>query len=182
MLSPSQQHMVMQSLGSAYPIRERRACLTIPCAMATYRHQSHRDPRTSRRQRMTELAWARVRYGYRKIWVLLHREGWAVGKYLVYRLYWEEGLPLRHRLPRRRKAVVARAHQPPVMRPNDAWTLDFVAEQLVNGHRFRVLTVVDVYTRDRLAIEVEQCFRSEHVVHVLTRLTAQRGAPTPAAL
>lgn len=182
MLSPSQQHTVVQYLGPAYPISERRACRTIRYAMARYRHHSHRDPRMSRRRRMIELAWARVRYGYRKIWVLLHREGWAVEKYLVYRLYREEGLPLRHRLPRRQKAVVARADRPPVMRPNDALTLDVVSEQLVNGHRFRVMTVVDVYTRDRLAIEVEQRFRIEHVVHVLTRLTAQRSVPTSAAL
>ncbi len=79
---------------------------------------------------------ARIRYAYRKIRVLLNREGWAVGKHLVYRLYREEGLTLRHRPPRRRKAVLVRAHRPLVTRPNDAWTLDFVTDQLVNGHRF----------------------------------------------
>jgi len=123
------------------------------------------------------MAQARVRYGYRKIRVLLNREGWAVGKHLVYRLYREEGLTLRHRPRRRRKAVVVRAHRPLVTRPNDAWTLDFVADQLANGPRFRALTVVDVCTRESLAIEVGQHLRSEHVVQVLNRLTAQRGAP-----
>ena len=143
-----------------------------------YRYRSHRNPRTALRQRIRELALARVRYGYRKIRVLLNREGWAVGKHLVYRLYREEGLTLRHRPPRRRKAMVVRAYRAPVTRPNDAWSLDFVADQLVNGHRFRALTVVDVCTRESLAIEVGQRLRSEHVVHVLNRLTAQRGAPT----
>jgi len=123
------------------------------------------------------MAQARVRYGYRKIRVLLNREGWAVGKHLVYRLYREEGLTLRHRPRRRRKAVVVRAHRPLVTRPNDAWTLDVVADQLANGPRFRALTVVDVCTRESLAIEVGQHLRSEHVVQVLNRLTAQRGAP-----
>jgi putative transposase len=118
-----------------------------------------------------------VRYGYRKIRVLLNREGWAVGKHLVYRLYREEGLTLRHRPPRRRKAAIVRAHRPPVTRPNEAWTLDFVADQLVKGHRFRALTVVDVCTRESLAIEVGHRLRGEHVVNVLNRLTAQRGAP-----
>jgi putative transposase len=127
---------------------------------------------------MREMAQARVRYGYRKIRVLLNREGWAVGKTLVYRLYREEGLTLRHRPPRRRKAVVPRAHRPPATKPNDAWTLDFVADQLANGLRFRALTVVDVYTRESIAIEVGQSLRGEHVVTVLNRLTAQRGAPT----
>jgi putative transposase len=124
------------------------------------------------------MAQTRARYGYRKIWVLLNREGWAVGKHLVYRLYREEGLTLRHRPPRRRKAVVARVHRPSVTRPNDTWTLDFVANQLANGQRFRALTVVDVFTRESVAIEVGQRLRGEHVVNVLNRLTAQRGAPT----
>lgn len=118
-----------------------------------------------------------MRYGYRKIRVLLNREGWAVGKPLVYRLDREEGLTLRHRPPRRRKTMVVCAYRSPVTRPNDAWSLDFVADQLVNGHRFRALTVVDVWTRESLAIEVGQRLRSEHVVQVLNRLTAQRGAP-----
>jgi putative transposase len=118
-----------------------------------------------------------VRYGYRKIRVLLTREGWAVGKHLVYRLYREEGLTLRHRPPRRRKAVVPRAHRPSVTTPNDAWTLDFVTDQLTNGQQIRALTVMDVWTRESLAIEVGQHLRSEHVVQVLNRLTAQRGAP-----
>jgi putative transposase len=78
-----------------------------------------------------------VRYGYRKIRVLLNREGWPVGEYLVYGLYQEEGLALK---------------KP----PNQAWSLDFVADELQDGRRFRCLTMVDVYTRERLAIEAGQ--------------------------
>ncbi len=168
----------MGYLGRAYPISERRACRIVRCARASDRYRGHHDPRTALRQRMREMAQARVRYGYRKIRVLLNRESWAVGKTLVYRLYREEGLTLRHRPPRRRKAVVPRAHRPPATKPNDAWTLDCVADQLANGLRFRALTVVDVFTRERLAIEVGQSLRGEHVVTVLNQLTAQRGAPT----
>lgn len=107
----------------------------------------------------------------------MNREGWTAGKHLVYRLYPEEDLTLRHRPRRRRNAVVTRAHRPPLTRPNDARALDFVADQLVNGHRFSALTVVDVYTRKSLALEVGQRLRSEHVVQLLNRLTTQRGAP-----
>ena len=170
--------MVVTYLQTSYHVSERRACQTVRCARATYRYRSHRDPRTALRQRMREMAQTRVRYGYRKIRVLLNREGWAVGKTLVYRLYREEGLTLRQRPPRRRKVVVPRAHRPPATKPNDAWTLDFVADQLANGLRFRALTVVDVFTRESIAIEVGQSLRGEHVVTVLNRLTAQRGAPT----
>ena len=178
MVRPSQRRSAVLYLQTGYHVSERRACRTTRCVTATYRSQRHRDPRTALRQRIAELARARVRYGYRKIRVLLNREGWAVGKHLVYRLYREEGLTLRHRPPRRRKAVVVRAHRPPVTKPNEAWTLDFVADQLVNGQWFRALTVVDVFTRESLAIEVGQHLRGEHLVTVLTRLAAQRGAPT----
>jgi len=177
MVRPSLWRTAVSYLGTAYPISERRACRTVRCARATYRYRSYRDPRTALRQRIRELAQTRVRDGYRTSRVLLTREGWAVGKHLVYRLYREEGLTLRHRPRRRRKAVVVRAHRPLVTRPNDAWTLDVVADQLANGPRFRALTVVDVCTRESLAIEVGQHLRSEHVVQVLNRLTAQRGAP-----
>lgn len=129
------------------------------------------------RQRIREIARVRMRYGYRMIWVLLKREGWTVGKKLVYRLYREEGLRLRQRVPRRRKAVAPRCDRLKPGKPNDAWTLDFVADQLADGRRFRALTVVDVFTRESLAIEVGQHLRGEHVVAVLNHLTAQRGAP-----
>lgn len=177
MVRPSQRRIVVQYLGTAYPVSERRACRTVRCARASYRYRSHRNPRTELRLRIREMAQTRVRYGYRKIRVLLNREGWVVGKHLVYRLYREEGLTLRRRPPRRRKAVVVRTQRPPVTRPNEAWTLDFVADQLVTGQRIRALTVVDVWTRECLAIEVGHRLRSEHVVQVLTRLTVQRGAP-----
>ena len=157
----------MGYLGTAYPISERRACRTVRCARATYHYRSHRDPRTMLRQRIREMAQTRVRYGYRKIRVLLNREGWAVGKKLVYRLYREEGLMLRHRVPRRRKSVAPRWTRPKPGRPNEAWTLDFVADQLANGQRFRALTVVDVFTRESVAIEVGQSLRGEHVVTVI---------------
>lgn len=177
-LRPSQKRVVVGYLCVAYPISERRACRTVRGARATYHYPSHRDPRTALRQRIREMAQARVRYGYRKIRVLLNREGWAVGQHLVYRLYREEGLMLRHRSPRRRKAVMRRAHRPPVTRPNDTWTLDFVADQRVNGQRFRALTVVDVFTRESVAIAVGPHLRGEYVVTGLNWLTAQRGAPT----
>ena len=177
MLRPSRKRSVVASRCTAYAVSERRTCRTVRCARATYYDRSHRDPRTALRQRLREMAQTRVRYGYRNIRVLLNREGWAVGKHLAYRLYREEGLMLRRRSPRRRKSVVPRVHRPTATRPNDAWTLDCVADQLVDGRRFRALTVLDVYTREGVAIEVGQSLRGEHVVAVLNRLTVHRGTP-----
>jgi hypothetical protein len=106
--------------------------------------------------RIREIAQSRVRYGYRKIRVLLNREGWNVGKCLVYRLYKEEGLALKKRPKRKRKAVRHREERFIATAPNQAWSVDFVADQLQDGTRFRALTTLDVYTRQSVAIEVGQ--------------------------
>jgi putative transposase len=92
-----------------------------------------------------------VRYGYRKIRVLLNREGWDVGKHLVYRRYKEEGLVLKRMKPAgRRKAARQREEKFKAAAPDQVWSMDFVVDQLQNGTRFRSLTIVDVYTREAL--------------------------------
>jgi putative transposase len=126
--------------------------------------------------RIREIAPTRVRCGYRKIRVLLNREGWKVGKYLVERIYREEGLTLRRRQRRRRVAEHRRERFHPTA-PNQVWSMDFVADQLADGSRFRSLTVVDIYIRECLAIESEQRLKGEDVVMVLNRIKLQRGVP-----
>lgn len=126
---------------------------------------------------MKEIAAPRVRYGYRRIHVMLRREGWQAGKDLVWRLYKEEGLALRKKLPRRRKMVVQREERFKARHANDIWSLDFVADELGNGQRFRALTVVDVFTREALAIDIGAWLRGADVVKTLNRLVAQRGKP-----
>jgi len=143
----------------------------------TYRYRSYKDPQTELRMRIREIAQSRVRYGYRKIRVLLNREGWNVGRYLVCRLYQEEGLTLRQRPRRRRRVAVERRERVKPTSPNQVWSLDFVADQLTDGRRFRALTVVDIYTRESLAIEVGQSLKGEDVVRVLHRIQSQRGGP-----
>ena len=126
---------------------------------------------------MREIAKVRVRYGYRKIRVLLNREGWNVSRYLAYRLYQEEGLALRPRRSRRRRAAAPRRERFRSTAPNQVWGLDFIADQLVDGRRFRALTVVDIYTRESLAIEAGQSLKGEDVVMVLNWIMLQRRAP-----
>ena len=156
---------------------ERRACSLTRQHRSTQRRPSRQDPRTELRQRMREIAAIRIRYGYRRVHVLLRREGWHVGRNVVYRLYREEGLALRTKKPRRRKMAVARQARPMPKAANQAWSLDFVHDQFVDGSKFRALTVVDVFTREALAIEVGQRLRGENVVEVLNRLVRHRGAP-----
>ena len=133
-------------LCGAYRVSERHACEVVLLPRATHRYQSIRDPLTALRLRMRELAQTRIRYGYRKIRVLLIREGWQVGKKLVYRLYREEGLGLRARRKSRRTVSEHSRQKPRAERPNQVWGLDFVADQLIDGRRFRALdskTIMD---------------------------------------
>ncbi len=164
-------------LCGAYRVSQRRACRTAQVAESTLRYQSRREPRTALRLRIREIAQVRVGYGYRKIRVLLKREGWQVGKKLVYRLYQEEGLTLRSKPRRRRCAATNRRDRCKPTAPNEVWSLDFVADQLADGRRFRALTVVDVFTRESLAIEVGQSLKGEDVVRVLSRIGLQRAVP-----
>jgi putative transposase len=129
------------------------------------------------RLRIREIAEVRVRYGYRKIRVLLKREGWNVGKKLVYRRYREEGLALRHK-PRRRRRAAQHCHdrfRPTA--PNQVWSLDFVADQLADGRRCRALTILDVFTLASLAIAVGQRLQGEDVVGALNQIFGKRGVP-----
>lgn len=155
----------------------RRACALVKQARSVQYYRSVKDPKNALRQRMREIAHTRVRYGYRRIHVLLKREGWQLGRNQAFRLYREEQLQLRSKLPRRRKMVVCRQARIKPTQANQAWSMDFVADQLANGTKFRTLTIIDVYSKEALAIEVGQRLRGEHVVAALNRLAAQRKAP-----
>jgi len=168
---------VVKYVTSYHGYSERRACRLTRQYRSTQRKPSTRDPRLALRQRMNEIARTRVRYGYRRIHIMLKREGWEVGRNLVYRVYREEGLVLRGKRPKRRKMPVHRQVRCNPKHSNEAWSLDFVADQLSNGQKFRALTVLDVFSREALAIQVGQRLRGEHVVEVLNRLVRRRGAP-----
>ena len=168
---------VVAYVVASHGYSERRACRMTHQHRSTQRKPSTRDPRTELRQRMHEIVATRIRYGYRRVHILLKREGWPVGRNVVYRLYREEGLTLRTKRPRRRKMVVHRQARCRPRRADEAWSLDFVHDQLSNGQKFRALTIVDVFSREALAIEVGQRLRGEHVVEVLNKLVRQRKAP-----
>jgi putative transposase len=118
-----------------------------------------------------------VRYGYRRIHVLLRREGWQVNHKRVYRLYREEGLSLRHKRPKRHKSATHRQARPEPTAANACWAMDFVSDATFDGKRFRALTVVDAYTRECLAIEADQNIKGDQVVAVLDNLRRSRGRP-----
>jgi len=116
-----------------------------------------------------------VRFGYRRLLVMMHREGWAVGKHRFYRVYTEEGLALRRKRPWRHATAVHRERRRPAVARNEIWSMDFVADQLADGRRFRALTVIDLFTRECLAIDVGHGLGGQDVVAALERLRFERG-------
>ena len=136
-----------------------------------------RPPQTALRTRIREIAEVRVSYGYRRIQVLLRREGWRVNHKRTYRLYREDGLRLRKKRPKRRRMALARQPRAAATRPNERWSMDFMADALGNGQKLRVLTVVDAYTRECVALEAAAHFRGQDVATVLSRIAVTRGLP-----
>jgi putative transposase len=157
---------------------ERRACRLMSMSRSSACYRSVKDPLLEVRARLREIAAVRVRYGYRRMHVLLRREGVQIGKHTMYRLYQEEQLQLRSKLPRRRKSQVVRRERFKPCRAGEVWSMDFVADQLADGSKLRMLTVIDIFSREALAIEVGKRLRGEDVVNTLDRLLAGgRQAP-----
>lgn len=128
------------------------------------------------RERLLELAAERPRFGYRRLHILLVREGWGINHKRIQRMYREERLAVRRK---RRKRVAQTARQPKVLPdgPNERWSMDFMADSLATGRGFRVLNVVDDYTRECVAIEVDTSLSGERVARVLDRVIERRGKP-----
>tara|TARA_R110002096_G_scaffold99_5_gene449 strand:- start:10356 stop:11129 length:774 start_codon:yes stop_codon:yes gene_type:complete len=137
---------------------------------STYYYQSRKPTDAVLRKRINELAAARLRYGYQRIYILLRREGWHVNHKKVYRLYCEEGLNLRSKRPRRRRAAAHRMERPELTGVDQCWSMDFVADNLFNGRRIRALTVVDNFSRECMAIHVAHGIKGEQVVGVMEHL------------
>ena len=137
MVTPSHRRAAVSYLQAAYGVSERRACRVTGTSRATHRYRSVADPQDELRLRVRELAATRVRYGYRRIHVLLRREGWPVNHKRVYRLYRDDGLAIRAKTPRRRRAPQYRATRPELAAPNQAWAMD-VPQTIRLRQRIRV--------------------------------------------
>jgi putative transposase len=155
---------------------ERRACKAIGCCRMTMRYQTIRPDDTGLRQRMKAIAHERRRFGYRRLHVLLKREGYVINHKKLFRLYREEKLAVRRRGGRKR-AMGTRAPMLVPLAPNQRWSLDFVSDQLTCGRRFRILTVVDDCTRECLALVVDTSLSGVRVARELDRLMIERGKP-----
>ncbi len=161
-------------LGFGYS--ERQACGLMGICRPSLRYKDRRDPRIPLRMRLKELAATCVRFGYRRLTVLLRWEGWRVNAKRVYQIYKEEGLmirtKLRKKIARRRPMVVESAKA-----PNQRWSMDFVAARLEDGRSFRILTVVDQFTRECVSIRGKPRLNGSGVAEALDMAVRERGKP-----
>jgi len=176
MVGPAAKREAVVHLRTALEMSERRACTLIAADRTMIRYRSRRPPETELRARLRELANQRRRFGYRRLFILLRREGEPSGVNRIYRLYREEGLTVRKRRARRR-AVGTRAPILVEARVNARWSLDFVHDQFALGRRFRILNIVDDVTRECLAAIPDTSISGRRVARELTMLIETRGKP-----
>ena len=176
MVGPLAKREGVAHLQAVIGLSERRACSIVKADRKMVRYKSRRPPDTELRARLRELANERKRFGYRRLFILLRREGEASGINRIHRLYREEGLTVRKRRARRR-AIGTRAPIVVEEKANARWSLDFVHDQFASGRRFRVLNIVDDVTRECLAAIPDTSISGRRVARELTALIAWRGKP-----
>lgn len=164
----------VEHLKQDFAFSERRACGVLNLPVSTFRYRSLRSD-SELREKLIRLAQEKPRFGYRRLHVLLEREGQRVNHKRVWRVYRAAGLSVK----RKRRKQLRRVGTPVVAatKPNERWSLDFVSDGLATGRAIRVLSVVDTYTRECLALDVDTSFPSRRVTRVLDRVIAQRGLP-----
>jgi putative transposase len=176
MVTPAAKREAVAHLRRSYEMSERRACAITAIDRSTVRYRSRRPDGGALRSRMRELAAERRRFGYRRLHVLLRREGLVLNRKRTQRLYREEGLMVRRRRGRKR-ATGTRAPLMMTPRPNARWSIDFIHDQMACGRRFRILNILDDVTKECLAAIADTSISGKRVARELTAVIAWRGKP-----
>jgi putative transposase len=176
MVTPAVRREAVARAIEVHGVSERRACRIIGADRSMARYKARRADDAALREALRALAAERRRFGYRRLHILLRREGFPVNRKKTQRLYREEGLAVRRRKGRKR-ALGARAAPTPATAANQRWSLDFVHDQCADGRRFRVLNIVDDFTRECLAAIPDTSISGKRVVRELDALIARRGRP-----
>ena len=176
MVTPAARREAVAHLRVAFAVSERRACWVVGADRSSVRYCSCRPDDAVIRARLRELATIRRRFGYRRLGILLEREGIVMNHKKIRRLYREEGLQVRRRGSRKR-ALGARAPLALPQGPNQRWSLDFLSDALADGRRFRILAIVDDFTRECLLLVPDTSLSGVRVVRELDGLIAARGRP-----
>lgn len=167
----------MKHLIFAYRVSERRACKLLKAWRSVCRYVSQAKDQAYLRKRVKEIAGLRVRYGYRRIHILLQRDCWKVNHTRIYRLYPEEGLQMRLKPPKRRVSIKQRQEPTLAKMKNECWSMDFVTDDLFTGQRIRILTIVDNFTRESLCAKAQQRFKGIDVAMTLEAVIEEHGKP-----
>jgi len=176
MVTPVVKRQAVAHLCASYEVSQRRACQVIDADRTSMRYRSMRPDDADLRARLRELAAVRRRFGYRRLLLLLRRDGTHVNHKKLRRLYREERLQVRRRGGRKR-ALGTRAPMAMPQGPNQRWSLDFVNDQLSDSRRFRILAVVDDFTRECLALVADTSLSGLRVGRELDAIVARRGRP-----
>lgn len=144
---------------------------------STYHYKLHRRGQADLEKRIKEIAETRMPYGYRRVHVLLLREGWVINIKRTRRIYAELGLQLRNKTPKRRVKAKLREDRSPASKPNETWAMDFVHDQLAMGKKIRVLTVVDIFSKFSPVVDPRFSYRAEDVVMTLEKVCGKIGYP-----
>lgn len=155
----------------------RRACKALCFDTSTYHYKSCRADQAPLERRIKEICETRVRYGYRRVHVMLLREGWMINMKKTRRIYKELGLQLRNKYPKRRVKAKLREDREKAVGPNDVWAMDFVHDQLATGKKLRILTIVDTHSRYSPATDPRFTYKGEDVVQTLERVCTKTGYP-----
>ncbi len=129
------------------------------------------------KKRIQEITVVYSRYGYRRIHTFLQREGWTINHKRVYRLYCAQDLQMRRKPPRRKVSAQIRGDRTPAAYKNQCWSMDFLSDQLFDGSRFRILAIVDNYTRESVGIRAKKWFKGHDVAAYLEELERDHGTP-----
>ena len=176
-MRPSDRKEPGKHLIDTYRVSERRACKILKIHRNQFRMKSTKDRQEFLRMRIKEIAKVRFKFGYRRIHILLRREGWKINHKRVYRIYREEGLNLRAKGGRKKLGVPRQPRSDMPRRMNECWAMDFVSDQLYDGKRFRALTLIDAFSRECLEIYADKRITGETVCSVLDDVCAVRGHP-----
>jgi putative transposase len=176
-MRPARKRELVDDVRTIWKVSIRRACRNLGVDTSSYHYRSRRPSQASLKQRIKEIAETRVRHGYRRIHVLLRREGWLVNAKRVNRHYREMGLQLRNKSPKRKVKAKLREGRSAPSRGNEVWAMDFVHDQLYDGRKIRILTVIDAFTRYVPAIEVRERFTGADVVATLEQVCGEVGYP-----
>ena len=176
MVTPGAKRLAVAHLKEAHDVSERRACAALNIDRSTVRYQSRRDDDANLREAIRRIASERRRFGYRRVHVMLRREGFEVNIKKVRRIYAEERHQVRRRGGRKR-ALGTRKPMVVPNGPNERWSLDFVSDAFTDGRRFRVLAIVDDFTRESLTLVADTSLSGLHMTRELSRIAGTRGLP-----